>query len=187
MKGKSNKITYLRSIEHLVSTNRLEQMIKADTLVRKLNSIPITEQEELINTIKSLFGSVGNNPSVSHGFHCDFGDNIHVGDNFYAGYNCTMLDYAQIIIGDNCLIGPNVGLYTTSHNLRPNKRHESGFAQQIVIGNNVWIGGNSCILGGVKIGDGAVIGAGSVVNKDVEPNTVVAGNPIRTIKRVDED
>ncbi|MCH5220970.1 MAG: sugar O-acetyltransferase [Muribaculaceae bacterium] len=184
MKEESNKITYLRSIEHLVSTNRLEQMIKADTLVRKLNSIPITEQEELFNTIKSLFGGVGNNPSISNGFHCDFGDNIHVGDNFYAGYNCTMLDYAQIIIGDNCLISPNVGIYTTGHELHPKDRYKSGYAMPIKIGNNVWIGGNCCILPGVTIGDGAVIAAGSVVNRDVESNILVAGNPIKFIKNI---
>ena len=178
---------YERTIEHLASSGLLEAAIKADMLIRKLNSQPITEQLEIQNIIKELFGTVGSNPTISMGFLCDFGCNIHVGNNFYAAYNCVMLDYAEIRIGDNCLIGPNVGLYITSHNLKPDKRHESGYAQPIWIGNNVWIGGNTCILGGVKIGDGVVIGAGSVVNKDVEPNTVVAGNPIRVIKRIEED
>ena len=178
---------YERTLEHLVSSGLLESAIKADALIRRLNSTPITEQEEIQNIIKELFGSVGANPSVSTGFHCDFGCNIHVGDNFYTANNCVMLDYAEIRIGDNCLIGPNVGLYTTSHNIHPYQRYKSGYARPITIGNNVWIGGNTCILGGVNIGDGAVIGAGSVVNKNVEPNTVVAGNPIRVIKRIEED
>ena len=99
---------YERTLEHLVSSGLLEPAIKADALIRRLNSTPITEQEEIQNIIKELFGSEGANPSVSTGFHCDFGCNIHVGDNFYTAYNCVMLDYAEIRIGDNCLIGPNV-------------------------------------------------------------------------------
>ena len=57
-----------------------------------------------------------------------------------------------------------------------------------IIGNDVWIGNRSLVLQGVKIGDGAIIGAGSVVTKNVEPYTIVAGNPARVIrKRFDED
>ena len=57
-----------------------------------------------------------------------------------------------------------------------------------VIGNDVWIGQNATIMPGVHIGDGAIIGANSLVSKDVEPYTIVAGNPIRVIrKRFDDD
>lgn len=52
-----------------------------------------------------------------------------------------------------------------------------------VIGSDVWIGQNALILPGVRIGDGAVIGANSVVGRDVEPYTVVAGNPARMLRR----
>lgn len=52
-----------------------------------------------------------------------------------------------------------------------------------LIGNDVWIGQNAVILPGVKIGDGAIIGANSVVGRDVEPYTVVVGNPARPIKK----
>ena len=176
-------LTYHRTIEDLVSSNRLESMIKADALVRELNNIPITEQAKLLHIIKELLGSVGENPSISPGFRCDFGCNIHVGDNFYAGYNCTMLDYAEIKIGNNCLIGPNVGIYTTSHSLSPTDRYKTGYAKPITIGDDVWIGGHSCIMPGVSIGHGAVVAAGSVVTKDVEPNTLVGGNPARLIKK----
>ena len=57
-----------------------------------------------------------------------------------------------------------------------------------VIGNDVWIGQNATIMPGVHIGDGAIIGANSLVSKNVEPYTIVAGNPIRVIrKRFDDE
>jgi virginiamycin A acetyltransferase len=59
----------------------------------------------------------------------------------------------------------------------------SGTKGDVIIGNDVWIGMNALILSGITIGDGAVIGAGSVVAKDVEPYTIVAGNPARPIRK----
>ncbi|RNI35210.1 antibiotic acetyltransferase [Hanamia caeni] len=57
-----------------------------------------------------------------------------------------------------------------------------------VIGNDVWIGSNAFVKGGITIGNGAIIGAHSVVTKDVEPYSIVAGNPARVIrKRFDDD
>jgi len=179
-----SKTCYNRSIEYLMEHNLLEPMIKADQLVRKLNDLPLVAMDEQLHVIKELFASVGINPSIAHNFHCDFGCNIHVGDNFYAGYNCTMLDFAEIRIGDNCLIGPNVGIYTTGHNESPKLRHETGYAIPVTIGNNVWIGGGATILPGVIIGDGAIVAAGAVVTKDVTANTVVGGIPATIIKEI---
>lgn len=177
-----DRIQYNRDIEYLMRSGKIHAMIKADELVRKLNNLPLTAQEEQLAIIRELFGSVGSNPSISHGFRCDFGCNIHVGDNFYAGYNCTMLDFADITIGDNCLIGPNVGIYTTGHNPDPYDRHKTGYAEPVSIGNNVWIGGHACIMPGVNIGDGTIIGAGSVVTKSVPANVLAAGNPCKVLR-----
>ena len=175
---------YNRNVEDLIRSGRLMPMLKADALVRKLNSLSLENQEEQLEVIKELLGSVGENANIANGFHCDFGCNIFVGNNFYAGYNCTMLDYAEIRIGNNCLIGPNVGIYTTGHNLEPEDRHKTGYARPITIGNDVWIGGHSCIMPGVTIGDGAVIAAGSVVTKDVACRTVVGGVPAALLKKL---
>ncbi|MBE2893641.1 sugar O-acetyltransferase [Spirabiliibacterium falconis] len=117
-------------------------------------------------------------------FFCDYGQHIVVGKHVFVNFNCTFLDVAHIIIGDNVLFGPNVQLYTATHPLEVQSRVIDGVegGKAIHIGNNVWFGGGTIVCPGVRIGDNAVIGAGSVVTKDIPANTVVAGNPARVIK-----
>ncbi|MCY9060138.1 sugar O-acetyltransferase [Bacillus inaquosorum] len=174
-----NKIYYERGTEELRKQN-----IRAHKLVREFNYAEPEEFEKKEEIIRHLFGTTGASPNVEHNFHCDFGYNIHVGDHFYAGYNCTILDVAEVWIGDNCMIGPDVGLYTAGHSIEPKDRHKSGYGIPIIIGDNVWIGGSCVILAGVTIGDNSVIAAGSVVTKDVPPNSVVAGNPGKVLKHI---
>lgn len=63
------------------------------------------------------------------------------------------------------------------------KAEDTPFKGDTVIGNDVWIGQNALILPGTRIGDGAIIGANSVIGGNVEPYTVVAGNPAKVIKK----
>ena len=168
-----------------MSDDVLMLMTKVSALTKRLNSLTLAEQTQKQEIIKELFGSVGSNPFVGDNFHCDFGQNIHVGDNFHADYNCTMLDLAEIHIGNNYLIGPDVGIYTAGHRLEPEGRTLDVYGQPITIGDDVWIGGHSTILPGVSIGDGAVVAAGAVVTKDVEPNTIVGGVPAKVIKKIE--
>lgn len=120
-------------------------------------------------------------------FRCDYGSNIHVGKNFYANFNCIILDVNRVDIGDNVLLAPNVQLYTAGHPIDVKDRVEEGveFGLPIKIGNNVWIGGGAIVCPGVTIGDNAVIGAGAVVTKDVPANVVAAGNPCKVIRQID--
>lgn len=180
MSGKNNvRLYYERGTEDLKKKN-----LYAHKLTQEFNQANVEDDLRKEAIIKKLFGSVGDNPSIEHNFHCDLGYNIHVGNHFYAGYNCTILDMAEVRIGDNCMIGPNVGIYTAGHSLEPVGRNKSGYAIPITIGNDVWIGGSCVILPGVKIGDNSVVAAGSVVTKDVPANVIVAGNPAKILRNL---
>ncbi|TDS09813.1 sugar O-acetyltransferase [Sphingobacterium paludis] len=177
----TDRIEYIRNDENL-----RKSFIKAGKLLQRFNSIDYENTIDKKEILKELFGTIGSGISVEHNFHCDLGSNIHVGDNFYAGFNCTILDMAEVRIGNNCLIAPNVGIYTAGHNIEPIYRYKTGFARPITIGNDVWIGGHCVILGGIKIGDNSIIAAGSVVTKDVPENSIFAGNPAKKIRDVKE-
>lgn len=156
--------------------------------VHEYNHLPPERWDEREALLRGILGKVGSNPEVNAPFHCDYGWNIEVGDNFYANYNLVVLDVAKVSIGNNCLIAPNVGLYTAGHPLHPHARaagYEYGLP--IVIGNDVWIGGNAVVLPGVTVGDGSTIGAGSVVTRDVPAGVLAAGNPCRVIRPLTED
>jgi len=121
--------------------------------------------------IKRLFGSLGS-AVLEPGFQCDYGMNIHVGKNFYANFQCVLLDAAKIEIGDNVLLGPAVHIYTSDHPKDAEQRRQGiCFAKPVTIGNDVWVGGGAKILSGISIGDGAIIGANAIVTKDVSENT----------------
>jgi len=120
--------------------------------------------------IKRLFKSLGS-AVLEPGFQCDYGINIEVGDNFYANFQCILLDAAPINIGDDVLLGPGVHIYTSEHPRDAGLRSEGVcFAKPVSIGNKVWIGGGAKILPGITIGDSAIIGANAVVTTDVAEN-----------------
>lgn len=139
--------------------------------------------------IKKLFGKTGKTFFIEPPFRCDYGYNIEIGENFYANYNCIILDCAKVIIGDHVLFAPNVSLYTAGHPIHYTIRNlEIEYAFPITIGNNVWIGGNVVINPGITIGENTVIGAGSIVTKNIPANVIAFGNPCKVLRQItDED
>ncbi len=122
--------------------------------------------------IKRLFKRIGS-CVLEPGFQCDYGVNIELGENFYANFQCIMLDAAPIRIGDGVLFGPGVHIYTSDHPKDAEARKQGVcFAKPVNIGNHVWVGGGAKILPGVCIGDGVIVGAGAVVTKDIAAHTV---------------
>ncbi|MCE3200361.1 sugar O-acetyltransferase [Paenibacillus sonchi] len=156
--------------------------------VHEYNLLRPDETERRDELIRSILGHTGKNVYIEPPFHCDYGSNISVGENFYANFNCTILDVGKVVMGENVMFAPNVSIYTAGHPVHPDSRnsgYEYGIA--ITIGNNVWIGGNAIINPGVTIGHNVVIGAGSVVTKDIPDNVIAAGSPCRVIREITEE
>jgi len=116
-------------------------------------------------------------------FHTNVGRFITIGRNVFINHACSFLDLGSITIEDDVLIGPRVNLTTENHPLDPADR-KTLVCRPILIKRNAWIGAGATVLPGVTIGENAVVAAGAVVNKDVAPNTVVAGVPARMIRTI---
>ncbi len=162
----------------------IEDRKKSYMICKEYNDLANDEGKVLL---MSLFNKIGKDFFITPPFHCDYGYNISIGDNFYSNYNLIILDCNNVNIGDNVFIGPNCVIACAEHPIDYETRN-SGLevALPITIGNNVWIGANVCILRGVKIGDGAVIGAGSLVNKDIPSGVIACGNPCKVLRKIEE-
>lgn len=152
-----------------------------------INQMRPSLKAERQEAFRKLLGKVGENLVIHSPFRCDFGFNIRIGNNFVGNFNLTILDEAEVTIGDNVMIGPNCSLITITHALDPDQRNEGIMAARpITIGDNAWIAANVVILPGVEIGEGAVIGAGSVVTRSIPAGMLAVGNPCRPLRPVSD-
>ena len=177
------ELPYIAS-DAVLSRERLECKRK----IYELNNLHPDQYERIPGLLKELLGKAGESVFIEPPFHCDYGYNIEVGENFFANYNCTILDVAKVKVGKNVLLGPNVSFYTAGHPLHPETRN-SGYEYgiSITIGDNVWIGGNAVIMAGVIVGNNVVIGGGSVVTRNIPDGVAAAGNPCRVIREITEE
>jgi maltose O-acetyltransferase len=151
-------------------TRLFNQTLEADTVLR-------------FDLLSELFGAIGPGSFIEPNFRCDYGYNIEVGTNFYANFDCVILDVCKVKVGNNCLLGPGVHIYTATHPVEALERIKGPeYGKPVIIGDNVWLSGKAIILPGVTIGDNVIIGAGAVVTKDVPDNVAVGGNPAKIIK-----
>lgn len=139
--------------------------VAAKKLFKEFNRTDDCETDRRREIMCKLFKKVGANVWIEPDFRCEFGGNI--------------------TIGDNTLIGPNVGIYNASHVIDAGERIAGGLIpDSIRIGNRVWIGGNVVLVSWASIGDDTVVGAGSVVVGDIPSGVVAAGNPCRVIRKI---
>lgn len=151
----------------------------------RLNSLPPSARAERAAVVRSMLGAVGEGFIIHSPFHCDFGTNIRIGRNFVGNFNLTILDEAQVTVGDNVFIGPNTSLCTVTHAFHADQRNAGIMrALPITIGDDVWIAAGVTVLPGVTIGCGAIIGAGSVVVRDIPAGVLAVGNPCKVIRPV---
>lgn len=156
-------------------------------MVHAFNHLTPEQGEEAVALLREIVGKCGKELFMEAPFHCDYGYNIEVGENFYANFNCVILDVGKVKIGANVMFAPNVSIYTAGHPLHPDSRNSGyEYGVGVTIGDNVWVGGNTVINPGVTIGNNVVIGSGSVVTKDIPDNMIAAGNPCRVIRQLTE-
>lgn len=135
--------------------------------------------------LAELLGALGDEAFVRPPITVDYGSNIRIGARTFINAGLTALDVAEIVIGDDCQIGPNVQLLTPTHPVEPEARRDKlEAARPITIGDNVWLGGGVIVCPGVTIGDNTVVGAGAVVTRDLPADVVAVGNPARVVRTV---
>jgi acetyltransferase-like isoleucine patch superfamily enzyme len=173
----------------LYNPNTTDEMkthrFKIQDAICEYNKLKPSQVKERRDFLAGIFGKIGEKCNILPPFRCDYGFHIEVGENFFANYNFIVLDGNYVRIGDNVWIAPNVGIYAAGHPLDVEDRIAGEeYAFPVTIEDNVWIGGGVSIIGGVTIGKNAVVAAGSVVIRDVPPDTLVAGNPAKVVRKI---
>lgn len=149
------------------------------TLFRLNHTMPATEEFELL--LKELFPDMGEGSRVNTPLSGVRFNKVKIGKNVVIMPGCLMMSAGGITIEDEAMIAANVQLISNNHDL---DNRSIITCRPIRICCRAWIGAGATILPGVTVGENSVVGAGSVVTHDVEPNTVVAGNPARLMQQL---
>ena len=183
-KEMTNKERRDAGLAYISDGSIFEEQLVCRKILQRLNFMDRSNFAGISEVVKELFGK-SEGAFVNPPFYCDYGKHIEVGKNFFANYNCTLLDVAKIKIGVFFHVAATADIYTAGHPVHPVSRNSAyEYGKEVTIGDNVWIGGNSVICPGVHIGNNVVIGAGSVVTKDIPDWCIVAGNPCKVIRKI---
>ena len=173
-----------------------KQHLQGMSRCQKFNKISVKRTKAKQRALEVLIPSAkGKNLAVFAPFYCEYGVNIHVGNECFVNYNSTFLDISPITLGDGVWIGANVTLATPMHPFiaeerlnadYPDGRHDLEYSLPITIENGCWICSGAIICGGVTIGEKSIVAAGAVVTHDIPSGVIVAGVPARVIRKIDE-
>ena len=177
---------------YMYDANNDEEIVKAREVCADLcfefNSCRPSDTKKQNLILHKMLSSIKGEPVITAPFHCDYGTNISIGENFYTNHNCVILDGAKVTFGDNVFIAPNCVFSTAGHAINGQQRAAGlEIARPITIEDNIWIGANVTVLPGVTIGENTIIGAGSVVNKSIPSNVVAVGNPCKVKRLITEE
>lgn len=165
-------------------SKRNEQIKRTSETLFRLNNTPLFT-DEYNKLVKEFFtGGLGENCYVLAPIYINIADNLHIGNNVSINPYFKCMSAGNIFIEDNVQIAMNVSIITNNHDFYDRAVLT---VKDVYIKRNAWIGAGATILPGVTIGENAIVGAGCVVTRDVEPNTVVAGNPARVIRKLDSE
>ncbi len=162
-----------------------ENTRRAMRITHAINRLTFDDADEIRALFSELTGrKVDDRFRLIPPFRTANGLEIRVGRNVFINQNCTLYDLAEISIGDDVMIGPNVSLITSGHPVEPSRRRDYVTGKPIAIEKNVWIAACATIIGGVTVGENSVVAAGAVVTRNVPPNTLAGGNPARVIRSI---
>lgn len=184
----TDKEKMLSGALYTVDDELRRELLKARRITRQYNATTEEDADVRKRLLAELFGGTGENIYIEPPFRCDYGGHITIGENFYANYDCIILDVNKVTIGRNVKFGPRVCVYAAGHPIDAALRRSLlEFGKPVTIGDDVWVGGNAVINPGVTIGSGVVIGSGSVVTKDIPAGVVAAGNPCMVLRAITDD
>lgn len=159
--------------------------MRGKELTERFNTTTIADPAARTALARELFASFGEGAWLETPIYCAYGSHTAIGAGCWFNTGTTLIDDAEIRIGERVLFGPRVTVVTAGHPLDPTLRRTAAqFSAVVTIEDDVWVGANATILPGVRIGRGAVVAAGAVVTAHVPPMTVVAGVPARVVRQI---
>ena len=155
------------------------ERVRGKELTERFNATTIADPAARTALARELFASFGEGAWLETPIYCAYGSHTAIGAGCWFNTGTTLIDDAEIRIGERVLFGPHVTVVTAGHPLDPTLRCTAAqFSAVVTIEDEAWVGANATILPGVTVGRGAVVTA------HVPPMTVVAGVPARIIRQI---
>ena len=111
-----------RELPYISDAAVMEEQRVCRKILQELNTIDRSDFDGISKIAAKLLGK-SERAFINPPFYCDYGSHIEVGKNLFMNYNCTIIDVAKVVIGDNCQIAPNVAIYTAGHPVHPDTRN----------------------------------------------------------------